>query len=88
MKDANKRPGSEQPARYQIKVWGRLDEKWSDWFNGMTITFESDITTLNGAVADQAKLRGMLSKIWDLNMTVISVSRIESARDNLQQGGK
>jgi hypothetical protein len=93
MKDANKRPGSEQPARYQIKVQGRLDEKWSEWFNGMTLTFESasnssPTTTLTGAVADQAKLRGMLSKIWDLNMTVISVSRIESDRDNLQQGGK
>jgi len=93
MKDANKRPGSEQPARYQIKVWGRLDEKWSDWFNGMRLTFETTsngppITALTGAVADQAKLRGMLSKIWDLNLTVISVSRIESDRDNLQQGGK
>jgi len=88
MKDANKRPGSDPLATYQIKVQGQLDEKWSDWFDGMTITFESDITTLTGVVADQAKLRGMLSKIWDLNMTVISVSRIESDRDNPQQGGK
>ena len=93
MKDANKRPGSEQPARYQIKVRGRLDEKWSDWFNGMTLTFESasnssPITTLTGAVADQAELRGMLSKIWDLNMTVISVTQVELDKDNLQRGGK
>jgi hypothetical protein len=82
MKDANKRPGSEQPARYQIKVRGRLDEKWSDWFNGMALTFESagnswPITTLTGVVADQAELRGMLSKIWDLNLTVISVTQVE-----------
>jgi hypothetical protein len=82
MKDANKRPGSEQPARYQIKVRGRLDEKWSDWFDGMTLTFESagnssPTTTLTGVVADQAELRGMLSKIWDLNLTVISVTQIE-----------
>jgi len=93
MKDADKRPGSEQPATYQIKVRGRLDERWSDWFNGMTLTFESasnssPITTLTGAVADQAKLRGILSKIWDLNMTVISVTQVESDKDNLQQGGK
>jgi hypothetical protein len=93
MKDVNKRPGSEQPATYQIKVQGRLDERWSDWFNGMMLTFESasnswPITTLTGAVADQAKLRGILSKIWDLNMTVISVTQVELEEDNLQQGGK
>jgi hypothetical protein len=94
MKDANKRPGSEQPATYQIKVQGQLDERWwSEWFDGMTLTFESasnssPITTLTGAVADQAKLRGILSKIWDLNMTVISVTQVELDKDNLQQGGK
>jgi hypothetical protein len=99
MKDANKRPGSEQPARYQIKVRGRLDEKWSDWFNGMALTFENagnswPITTLTGVVADQAKLRGMLSKIWDLNLTVISVTQIEleeckrHSQPHSQLGGK
>jgi hypothetical protein len=90
MKDANKRPGSEQPATYQIKVQGQLDERWwSEWFDGMTLTFESasnslPITTLTGAVADQAKLRGILSKIWDLNMTVISVTQVELDKGNLQ----
>ena len=91
MKDANKRPGLDQSARYQIKVWGRLDEKWSDWFNGMTLAFENSITTLTGAVADQAKLRGILSKIWDLNLTVVSVTRIESEKGDsylLQEGEK
>ena len=77
MKDVNKRRGSDLPARYRIKVRGRLDERWSDWFNGMTITPERGITTLTGAV-DQAKLRGILSKIWDLNLTVISINRLES----------
>lgn len=77
MKDVNKRLGLDQPPRYQIKVRGRLDETWADWFNGMTITSERDITTLTGAV-DQAKLRGIVSKIWDLNLTVISVNRLES----------
>ena len=68
---------------------GRLDERWSDWFNGMTITSERDITTLTGAV-DQAKLRGIVSKIWDLNLTVISVTQIELERDesHLQKGGE
>lgn len=69
---------TDEQAVYQIKVQGKLDEKWSDWFNGMTVTFESDITTLTGAVVDQAALRGILDKIWDLNLTLISVNRIET----------
>ena len=69
---------------------GQLDERGSDWFNGMTITFESDVTTLTSAVADQAKLRGMLSKIWDLNLTVVSVTQMESEKDSshLHEGGE
>ena len=82
MKRSNQGPGPNQVA-YQIKVQGRLDENWSDWFNGMTIELENEcdgppITTLTVAVADQARLRGILSKIWDLNLTVISVTQIES----------
>ena len=62
---------------YQIKVHGRLDESWSGWFNGMTITFEGNTTTLTGAVVDQAALRGILSRLWDLNLALISVNQIE-----------
>jgi len=81
MEQANAEPGSDQAA-YQIKVQGKLDEKWSDWFGGMTVTVQSEsndaaITTLTGAVADQTTLRGILSKIWDLNLTLIYVNRIE-----------
>jgi hypothetical protein len=70
------------PVTYQIRVQGRLDERWSDWFSGMTVTFESvsdssPITTLTGVVADQAALRGILSKMWDLNLTLISVIPVE-----------
>jgi hypothetical protein len=64
---------------YQIKVQGRLDETWSGWFNSMTITFEGDTTTLTGAVVDQAALRGILSRLWDLNLALISVNPIEPA---------
>ncbi|MBL7065918.1 MAG: hypothetical protein ISS49_17210 [Anaerolineae bacterium] len=60
---------------YQIQVQGRLDEDWSDWFSGMTVTFESGVTTLTGPVADQAALRGILTRIWDLNLTLLSVTR-------------
>lgn len=60
---------------YEIRGKGILDEKWSDWFDGMTITFESGSTTLTGPVADQAALRGILTKIWDLDLTLISVNQ-------------
>lgn len=69
---------TDEQAVYQIKVQGKLDEKWSGWFNGMTVTYECDITTLTGVVVDQAALRGILDKIWDLNLSLISVNRIET----------
>ncbi|MBN2004030.1 MAG: hypothetical protein JXA21_11805 [Anaerolineae bacterium] len=61
---------------FQIKIQGELRENWSDWFNGMSISTEGDpsITTLTGTIADQAALRGILNKIWDLNLALISVS--------------
>ena len=67
---------------YEIRVNGTLDEKWSGWFNGLTIEFGSasdgsPTTTLTGTVADQPKLRGILCKIWDLNLTLISATRIK-----------
>jgi hypothetical protein len=66
---------------YQIKLQGRLDAGWSNWFDGMTLTFENEngspVTALTGAVADQAALHGLLSKISDLNLTLISVAQIE-----------
>jgi hypothetical protein len=65
-----------QPTAYQIKVQGTLDEGWVSWFSGMTLAFESDTTTLAGAVADQSALRGILNKLWDLNLVLISVNRL------------
>jgi hypothetical protein len=87
MKQSNQGSGPGQVA-YQIKVQGRLDENWSDWFNGMTIVCKNErdgltITTLTVADADQAKLRGILSRLWDLNLTVISVTQIESVEREL-----
>ena len=64
-------------AVYQIKVEGSVDSSWSDWFSGMTVTFQDGISTITGPVDDQAALRGILSKIWDLNLTLISATRIE-----------
>ena len=61
---------------------GRLDETWSDWFNNMTVTVESNddhvtITTLTGSVADQAALHGLLARIRDLGLPLLAVQHLE-----------
>ena len=68
---------------YEIKVKGHLDEQWSPWFEDLTITagFSKNgtpITTLTGRLVDQAALHGVLAKIRDINMPLISVTQIES----------
>ena len=63
---------------YEIRVRGELDSGWQQWFSGLaiTLTYEAEqapTTTLVGPVVDQAALRGLLCRLWDLNLTVISV---------------
>jgi len=69
-----------QSAFYHIAVQGALDAAWQEWFSGMTITIDQNVggvvtTILHGFVADQAALRGILNKLWDLNLTVVGVQR-------------
>ena len=76
--------GSEKERRqsfYRIEVEGQLDESWSGWFSGMTLTSQDDISTLTGPLTDQADLRGLLSRIWDLNLTLVSVIRLDPHSD-------
>ena len=68
----NKDEPFEKPEIYQIKVKGLLDEKWSDWFDGFTIDPQEE-TILVGPVRDQGALHGLLAKIRDLGLTLISV---------------
>ena len=73
---------SDPRAVYEIQVKGRLDQSWGEWFSNLTVTLEPTggqppTTTLTGAVADQAALRGILCRLWDLNLTIVSVRRIE-----------
>jgi hypothetical protein len=63
--------------RHQIKVEGKVDARWSDWFSGIEMTHRDGVTTLTGVVADQAALRGILTAIWDLNLTLVSVSQLD-----------
>ena len=66
------------PACYQIKITGRLGDQWSDWFGGMTITYQEGITTITGEVLDQAALHGLLMRIRDLGLELISMNPLES----------
>jgi hypothetical protein len=66
------------PAHYQIKVKGILGNRWSNWFEGMTIESKDGVTNISGNVADQAALHGLLVRIRDLGLTLISVMRVES----------
>ncbi|MDX1417644.1 MAG: hypothetical protein R3293_25800 [Candidatus Promineifilaceae bacterium] len=71
---------NETTAQYQITLEGRLDHRWDDWFDGLTIINQEqndNITILTGPVADQAALRGLLNQIWDFSLTVISVERLD-----------
>lgn len=68
---------------YEIQVEGELDQDWQAWFNSLAVTVnhtsgQSPITTtsLTLSVADQAALRGVLCKLWDLNLTLISLRRV------------
>jgi hypothetical protein len=69
----------ESGAIYQIRVKGRLDKRWSDWFDGFDITYPSgEETLLYGRIVDQAALHGMLAKIRDLGLSLLSVERVEN----------
>ena len=66
-----------QPMIYQIRIQGHLGGQWTDWFGGLSITLEDNgETLLTGPVIDQAALHGLLRKVRDLGMPLISVNRL------------
>ena len=63
---------------YEIRLEGRLDDRWAAWFDGLTLARDSDgTTTLSGEVVDQAALHGLLRKLRDLGLPLLSVNRID-----------
>jgi hypothetical protein len=72
----------DQPVVYQIRIKGHLGRRWTDWFEGLTITQEDNgETILTGLVADQAALHGVLRKVRDLGTPLISVTRVKTNKE-------
>ena len=70
--------------RYEIRIQGHLDNRWATWFDGLTLTTCSDgTTTISGLVVDQSALHGLLHKVRDVGLPLISVTRVEPDQPNL-----
>jgi hypothetical protein len=68
---------------YEVRLMGHLDARWATWFEGLTVTRQADGTTvLSGPIADQAALHGLLQRVRDLGIPLISVTRRESDQTN------
>lgn len=84
--ELHSKPHPDQPTVYQIRVESHLGPDWTDWFEGLTITREDNGNTLlTGPVVDQAALFGLLKKVRDLGMPLVSVNRIESSQPDISE---
>ena len=76
----------QEPRLYEIRLKGHLDDRWAAWFSGLTLTREdSGETCLTGLVVDQAALHGLLRKVRDLGMPLVSVIHVEPKQANEPQ---
>jgi hypothetical protein len=77
---------ADQTKVYQIRIKGHLGRQWADWFEGLTITLEQDGNTLlSGPVIDQAVLHGLLKKVRDLGMPLLSVNSVEPSQEDVSE---
>ena len=75
----------EEPPRYELRIKGHLDDRWADRFDGLTITREGDGTTiLSGPLVDQAALHGLLRRVRDLGLPLVSVIQVDPKQTNRQ----
>jgi hypothetical protein len=71
-------PDSREAGRYEIRLMGHLDARWAAWFDGLTVRRESDgSTVISGQVPDQAALHGLLQRVRDLGLPLVSVRQVE-----------
>ena len=83
----NPKINPDQPIVYQIKIKGHLDQQWADWFGDLSITLkENGNTLLTGPVVDQAALHGLLRKVRDLGLPLLSVIQVERKQANGPDG--
>jgi hypothetical protein len=69
-----------EPARYELRVQGVLEPRWSAWFEGLQVTSDGRETIIAGPVTDQAALHGLLAKVRDLGLELLSVRRLDQVR--------
>lgn len=70
-------PDLDGAGRYEIRLAGRLDAHWTAWFDGLTVGQETDGTTvISGGIADQSALHGLLQRVRDLGLPLVSVNRV------------
>jgi hypothetical protein len=72
---------------YEIRVQGRLDQRWSAWFDGLTISYDGSNTVLRGPLTDEAALHGVLIKVRDLALPLLAVNRVEAVREEQERQG-
>ncbi len=78
-----RKPEDGEGGQYEIRIHGHLDDRWAGWFEGMTLTLEQNGDTLIcGQVIDQAALFGLLRKVRDLGILLVSVNRVADSRAN------
>jgi hypothetical protein len=74
---------------YRVLVSGHLDDRWSDWFGGLTVVRQADGTTvLVGPVVDQAALHGVICRVRDLGLPLLSVNRVVESHSSTSPGGR
>ena len=73
----------DQPTTYQVRIKGHLGPEWTDWFGGLAITLDNNgDTLLTGLVVDQAALHGLLRRVRDLGMPLVSVSQMKGEEES------
>ena len=79
MSEVNASSGNRhEPGRYEVRLKGHLDGRWAAWFDGLSLSREGDGTTIiGGPIADQAALHGLLQKVRDTGLPLVSVIRVE-----------